>query len=420
MNTKQQMRAVVIYVIASLFLFYEMAIQVSPSVMTLQLMRDFHITAGTLGIMASVYFYSYTLMQIPAGLLFDRFGPRTLITFASAICALGALFFSLTESVFWAAIGRLCMGLGSSFAFIGVLVVAARWFEGKYFAFLVGVAQLLAALGAICGEVPLSKAVNIYGWREVMYFLFILGLIITFISFLVLRDHPNHENYEILPKEHSLFKHLTQILVKGQTWAIAVYAFAMWGPVVLFASLWGVPYLMVKFEVSNVLAAFATMMMWLGVGLASPVFGFFSHYIGRRKPLLWIGSLIGLIASLFIIYLSMPFWLVFILLFLCGIASAGQILSFALVRDNNSRSVVATGIGFNNMAVVIGGAILQPIVGIILSRTWDGTIGKGGVHLYSVESFEIGLILIPALYLLGFLVSLLCIKETYCRSRFGP
>ena len=74
MTKKEFFYGIIIFLLAALFLIYEMAVQVSPSVMTKQLMKDFSINAGALGWMASVYFYSYTIMQIPAGILFDRYG----------------------------------------------------------------------------------------------------------------------------------------------------------------------------------------------------------------------------------------------------------------------------------------------------------------------------------------------------------
>lgn len=407
------------YFLAALFLCYEMAIQVSPSIMTFQLMKDFQIQHTGLGVMAACYFYSYTLMQIPAGLLYDHFGPRTLLTTASIVCALGALFFGMTTTVYWAAFGRFLMGFGSSFAFIGVLVVAARWFDGFYFAFLVGVAQLLAAIGAIAGEAPLAAMVNHIGWRETMYWLFGLGFVLALFCLFVLKDKPEHEHHEVMARESSLKRHLWQVLERSQTWAFALYAFCGWGPISVFASLWGVPFIMQRYHVSNTVAALAVMMMWLGLGLLSPFVGWLSNLIGLRKPILWLGSLIGLAASVLLIYTpGLPFWMAFILLFFMGIASAAHILTFALVRDINRRSVIATGIGVNNMAVVIGGALLQPLVGGILSLLWDGHSVINGVQAHMASDYQIALLIVPILFFIGFLTALLLVKETYCRPSY--
>ena len=419
MTKKEFALGLFVYVLAALFLVYEMAIQVSPSVMTKELMRDFSIGAAELGWMASVYYYSYTAMQVPAGLLYDRFGPRTLLTAASFFCAFGILFFSLTKSIYPAAVGRFLMGMGSSFAFIGVLVVSSRWFEKRFFPIFVGVTQFLSSVGAIAGEVPLADAVAAYGWRDLMWGLMILGFVLGGVYILFFRDHPRHEFADGNSHEHSILNHLYRVMKKGQTWFCAIYAFTGWGPMIMFAALWGVPYLALRFEVSSYTAAFGTMMMWLGCGVSSPFVGLLSSKLQRRKPILWIGSLVGLACFSLILYLpNLSFVAVGALLFFVGLGTSAHIITFALVRDNNPPSMVGSSIGFNNMAVVVGGAILQPIGGFILNGYWDGKTGAGGVPIYSLQSYEIALSLIPILYLVGFVVSFLGIKETYCKNTY--
>lgn len=418
MSKKEFHRSIFMYLIASLFLIYEMGIQVSPSVMTHDLMRDFNVNAAVLGMMVSAYFYSYTLMQIPAGILYDHFGPRTLLTIAAVLCSLGTLFFAGTETVYAAAFGRFLMGIGSAFAFVGVLVIAARWFDGKYFAFLVGMTQLLSVLGAICGAAPLAKGVDILGWRWMMYVLVVIGLVLAGLAVIFLKDRPDHMHQDFLKPEKHLWRHLKQVVGQTQTWALAVYAFSGWGPVIVFAALWGVPYLMQRYGITNVTASFATMLMLLGGGLFSPVIGYLSNRMKRRLPLLWLGSALGCATSVIMLTVpGIPFWGVAGLLFLMGVGTSVHTLTFAIVQDINKPTVTATGMGFNNMAVVIGGALLQPLVGFILTKAWDGTI-VGGVPVYQVSNFETALFIIPIIYLIGLLFSLFCIKETYCKSKY--
>jgi MFS family permease len=411
--------AVLIYILAALFLFYEMALQVSPSVMTHELMRDLDLGAKGLGIMAAFYFYSYTLMQIPAGLLFDRFGPRKLISVATIVIAMGGFFFALTTTPALASLGRFLMGIGSAFAFIGVLTVAARWFKPGLFAFLVGIAQFLAAMGAMGGELPLAFSVNSLGWRETINILAISGLFLAFINYLVIRDYPDDLAYH--PHKHGLSvkDSLKMIFSKSQTYFIAIYAFCGWAPVSVFASLWGVPYLMGRYDIANTHAALIVAMVWIGLSVGSPLLGYFSDLLKRRCLLLRATSLLGLVTSLVMLYLpGVPLYMQYVLLFLFGIAASGQILSFALVKDNNRPSVTSTAIGFNNMANVAGGAIFQPLVGAILSAGWDGKM-LGHAPIYATGDYNMALCVVPLCFLIGLLVSSFGIKETYCRSQFS-
>ncbi|MBA2654938.1 MAG: MFS transporter [Gammaproteobacteria bacterium] len=418
LNNRPSLRAYLVYALAAAFLFYEMALQASPSVMTHSLMRDLSLDAAGLGVMASFYFYSYTFMQIPAGLLFDRYNARILITLAVFVCSLGAFFFGTTTTATLAASGRFLMGVGSSFAFISVLVIAARWFPVRYFAFLVGVAQLLAAVGAMGGEVPLAAAVTHFGWRQTITFLSLIGFVLTVLIWLVIRNQPKTTLNKVMPPVEGVVKSLQHIMGSSQTWWVALYAFCSWAPITAFAELWGVPYLMTVYHISNTLAATAIAMTWLGLGIASPILGWLSDRLGLRGALLGTCAGLGLITTVLILYIPyLPLSLMFVLLFGFGIATAGQILTFAIVKDNNKPSVTAAAMGFNNMAVVAGGALFQPLVGILLRQYWEGSM-YNNVQVYSAHSYRIALIVIPLCFFIAWIVSAFFIKETYCKPKF--
>ncbi len=149
-----------------------------------------------------------------------------------------------------------------------------------------------------------------------------------------------------------------------QSWWIALYAFCGWAPVATFASLWGVPFIMQAYGISSTLAATTCAMIWIGLMVGSPLFGWYSSRVGKRLPILRYCALLGLIVSLLIIYFpGMPLGVMMVLLFGFGVAVAGHILTFALAKETHSPQVTATVIGFNNMAVVAGGAIFQPFGG---------------------------------------------------------
>jgi MFS family permease len=409
----------IIFSLASLFLFFEMALQVSPSIMTGQLMAEFNINASVLGIMASCYFYSYTAMQIPSGLLYDRFGPRILICLATLVCSLGALFFGFSHTVTFLAIGRFLLGIGSAFAFVGVLAVAAKWFPPSVFALFVGITQFLAAVGAMSGALPLAYAVDTYGWRDTTIFLGYSGIILAILCGLVIRNSPSDEASSSTDhKSLSLSCSFKEVISQGQTWALGLYSFTNWAPALIFPALWGVPYLMRKFGLPNTKAALATSLFWIGVAAISPFLGWISDLIQRRKILLTLSTLVGLIASCILLYVpSISYTTVCILLFFIGAASSGNILCFAVAKDINRPSVTSTAMGFNNMAVVCGGAVFQPICGWILAKMWDGAYAQGA-PIYTVEAFDLALSTVPLCYLIGLVASMFFIKETYCKPKF--
>ena len=168
MKRTSTLKAGLMYGLTTLFLFFEMALQVSPSVMTTVLMHDLDLTALSLGLMSGCYFYSYALMQIPSGVLLDRFNPKYVISLAILICVGGCFLLAFSENMLEACLARLLMGLGSSFAFVSVLVITTDLFPAKYFAILTGVTQMLAALGAMSGQFPVHFLLGRLGWRNTL------------------------------------------------------------------------------------------------------------------------------------------------------------------------------------------------------------------------------------------------------------
>lgn len=404
-------KAVLSYIIVALFLFFEMGVQVSPSVMTDQLMRDMHIGVFGLGLMSGFYFYTYTLMQIPSGLLFDRYRPRYVITLSILVCSLGCLAFSAATNIYLGSLARMLMGFGSAFAFVAVLVVTADLFSNRYFALITGITQMLAAFGAMAGQMPLSYAVERLGWRHTLVMLAIIGFVLAIVVWMLL-------NYEkdvlstAAAKRKSVEYRFRNILVNKQTWIIAVYACFLWAPMSGFASLWGVPFLEKVYNLSHASAALVCSIMWLGLALASPILGWLSTANRTRVWPLALSSLIGAIffALLLAFHFNAMTFLMFIV-FMCGAACSGQALSFTVVKEINAPQQRGAAIAFNNMAVVISGAIFQPVLGRLLATPCVGDV----ISLTQCEErhFKMSMLLILAVYAVGFLLALFFIKESY-------
>lgn len=408
--------ASVICLLSAMFYLYEFVLQVSPSVMTTELMRDLGLNAASLGAMAAFYYYAYTPMQLPAGLLYDRFGPRILITAAILICASGAFFFGLTNSVALASIGRFFMGIGSAFSFIGALLLVSRWFPPHYFALLAGFVQFMSSIGAICGQVPLAASVAKWGWRHNIMTIAAIGVILAVLVWLVVRDYPSSAaKAKHTASNLNELSRLRKVCGTRQTWLVALYSFAVWAPIAAFAALWGVPFLVAAYGVSTEVAAQLSSLIWLGIGIGSPLIGWWSERLGRRCLPLTVSAIIGVCALLGILYIPhLSMFSLYTLMFFFGLAAAGQSLAFALVKDNNDADVTGTAIGFNNMAVVAGGAIFQPLIGIILHAYWNGAM-QNGAPVYSGSDYQIALAVLPVCYLAAAIISAKFLRETFCK-----
>lgn len=409
--------------LASLFYVYEFYLRVMPSAMTQDLMRSFNTDAGGLGLITSLFFFGYAPMQIPAGLAYDRFGPRVLLTVSVFFCGASALLFGMTDNFYLACIARWVIGFTSAFSFIGALLLASRWYPAKYFAMIAGLVQFMGSMGAIAGEAPIAMLVEQIGWRPTAIWSAVGGLILAVLLGLIIRDVPpdpiNVAKHTLNMNNHynNEWQRLRRVLGSKQTWAVAVYAFSTWTPISIFPGLWGVPFIMKLYNTSSSVATQAMIAAWLGTAVASPLTGWWSNRINSRNLPLTVCAVLNLVTSIAVIYLPLSWPMMIIMLFLFGCAAGAQTVTFGVVQDIHPPAVAGTAVGFNNMAVIAGGVILMPFVGYILDFVWDGHL-INGVHDYTLENFRIALLMVPVCGLIGLAASLFMIKETHCLAQY--
>ena len=409
-----KLSAYLIFFLAASFYLYEFILQVAPSVMAAPMMKTFQVSAEGFGVISAFYFYAYAPMQLPAGLLFDRYGPRKLMTGALILCAIGSFFFASTDSVVTASMGRFLIGIGSAFSFIGVLVLVSRWFPPQHFAILAGVAQLMSSVGAMFGEMPLAALIGHVGWRQASFILAAVGFLLAVLLWYLIRDYP-HQPTQSLPTRslREEWQRLLEVCRRSYTWLTGAYAFSIWTPIAVFAALWGVPYLEEKYHVSVVVASGLCSMIWLGIGVGSPLLGWVSDRCSSRRLALITSSIFGLTATLILLYV--PYvsieWM-YLVLFMLGLGAGGQTVSFAVVKDNNPVHLVGTASGFNNLSVLVGGAIFQPLVGVILHRS-AGLQLAHEVPIYTISSYQKALLVMPCCYLASLILAVWFIKESY-------
>lgn len=403
------------WALATTFYCYETLLQVSPGVMVPDLMEAFSANASQLGLLASIYFYAYSTMQIPVGMLMDRLGPRRLLTIATLVCGSGALLFSFAPVLFVAGIGRLLIGLGSAFAVVSCMHICATWLPLRHFATLTGVMVTMAMLGAIGGEAPLSLMVGHLGWRQTLFIFGIIGLLLSLTMWIFIRDRNKNRPLQTNIPQTGLFAGLKIVLKNKQNLIVALYGALMYAPTTTFGGLWGVPFLMTSYHLERPVAATLVSMLFIGWAVGAPVFGMISDRIRKRRTPMIIGNVGTLITLSCILFAPhLPMFVLGSLLFSFGFFSGGFLPSFSIIREINPNHVNATSIGFMNAFNMLTGAILQPLVGFILDLTWQGTM-HNGIRDYSISSFHTGLILLPAGLVIA-LITLPFIKETFCQS----
>lgn len=410
-------RAWVIWLLSALFMFYKYALEVSPSVMTNTLMGAFEIGGTELGNLTACYFYAYLFLQIPAGLLIDKIGPRKVTTIAIALCAVGCVIFAKSNTLFFAGIGRFLTGSGAAFAAVNCIKLILNWFPSRKFAFMTGLMMTVAMLGAAGGQAPLSSFIQSVGnWRHAMETIGLIGLILAVVFWVVVRDKPESHERErhIVAPRLSIYNSLKQILTNPQSWWLSIYSGLAFAPVMIFGGLWGVAFISEAFLIPHYTAAQSVSLIFIGFAVGAPLFGWLSDLLKRRWAVMFWGTIFALLSITTIIYnSSLSYIMLASLLFFFGFAISSFLLCFTMMREINLPGLVATAIGFMNAFDALCGAISDPLTGWFLDLKWDGRI-VDGARVFSVVNYKIAFITIPA-YLLLSLFILWKIKETKCK-----
>jgi MFS family permease len=413
-----------IWCLASLFYVIGFFHRLAPAVMTQELMRDFDISAAALGNLSGFYFYSYWLMQLPTGILADTWGPRRLLTFGALGSAAGAVFFALAPSMLWASLGRLLIGGFVSVAYVVTLKLAANWFPAGYFSMISGLALLAGILGAVTAGVPLRLLVDAFGWRAVMLAAAGASGLLAAVTWLLVRDDPGERGYRSYalgdsrtrrPARFNAFAGIREVFRCANTWLLFFIPASLVGSVLTFCGLWGVPYLTTHYGLSTARAASLTSLLMICWASASPVFGWLSDRLGRRKPLMIAGHALAGIGWAFLLFApGLSLGLLTALAAATGACSASFIICWSLAKESVPAHLAGTISGVINMGIMLGATVLQPTVGWMLDRRWEGAVLEG-VRIYSLSAYQTGFWLMMG-WILVALVLLFFTRETSCRQ----
>jgi len=396
------------------FVLYDIAVQITPGVLTHQIMEAFKINAAGMGLLSSFYFWTYLIMQIPAGMLLDRFNLRRVVILPILITAFGLLIFSTHGSLFTGTVARFMMGFGTSFAFIAAAKISSDLFEHRQFSLLIGIIYFMAGCGALVAQVPLVLMTNHFGWRAALEVFAIAGIVLAILILLTARYQTKRENTEHLYYGHGWLA-LKAVLRHHQSWAVALVSFFTWGPVMIFAALWAVPFLMQTHNIPKIQAAHLNSWMWIGLGIGSLAIAVLSRTMKRRKFPMILFSLIGLASTITLLYdYNTSFLITAVLMFLAGFGCGTQALTYSVVKDIHHRSHIATAISFNNMMCIFAAVLFQPLSGSLI--TWvTNNQALPNTPSYTITNYHHGLILLPILFALSILCTLFFVKETHCK-----
>lgn len=404
-----------------LFYCYNYFLRVSPSVMQNELSQAFHMKAVQFGTLAAFYYYAYTPMQVPAGMIYDKFGVRFVLCLASLMAVAGLAVFISADSYFVAGCGRFMIGLGCAFAYIGTLKLASIWLPPNRFATVAGLTTAIGMTSGALAQTYLTHVVEAIGYQHALRGALVAGVILSLIVLFLVRNRPKSENaiaeMQAPLDIKQLFSALRIIFTNPQMWLIGLIGCLLYLPSSVFLDLWGIPYLEAVYQLTPEQAVTISSYTFYGWIISGPIIGAFSDKIKRRKmPLTATGFFAALLLCVVFYIPGLNVSGLYMIFFIIGFCCGAHPLCFALGKESNPIQISGTSVAVTNMLIMAGGAIFQPVVGELLDLHTSSPVGVNGLPVYTASDYTFALSVIPLGVALGIFLSLF-VKETYCESQ---
>lgn len=386
-----------------------------------QLMGTFHISATSLGKLSSTYFYANISCLFLAGNLLDRFSTKKLILLAMFFCTLGTFGFGLAHSVIFAAICRTVIGIGGSFCLLSAVRLASRWFPPRRMALLTGLIVTMAFTGGWMAQTPATVVTSWLGWRGMMMVDGCIGILITAWIIFIIQDYPSHHKEKALAdyvqlKQQGVWNSIVMVLSNKQNWLAGGYTCLLNLPMFLLGAMWGKLYLEQVENLNSTQASFICGMLFIGSIIGSPLMGFISDMMGRRRLPMLLGAIASFIVCLALLYIPhLSFHSLGFLFFLLGLITCTQVISYPLVTEHNSPILTGTSVSIVSMTCLLGGALGFPFSGWLLDLGWDHKL-VNGAPWYSSTDFHLTMLIMPIAFIVAFILAWF-VKETYCKPQ---
>ncbi|MFA7404338.1 MAG: MFS transporter [Pelobacteraceae bacterium] len=394
-------------IFATLALMYIMAYfyRVSLAVVAGDLSRELHLTPEQLGTLSGVLFYIYAAAQLPLGPMIDRLGSRVVISGCGVLTTLGGILFSQADTLASAMVARMLIGVGTASVLMATFTLFSHWFTKQEFGRVSGFMVALGNLGNVVGTAPLALAVGAYGWRNSFLIAGIVQGIVTLLVFTMVQDKPGSSQPRIKTEAHpktGMMAAWSEIFGTRDFWLLGAMSFAWYGNYLALQALWGGPYLMEVLHLSR--GATGSMLMFTSFGFI--VGSSFVDTVARRVFHSYKKTLLAGQFALLLLMTAFLGWAEIIpqpllagVFFIIGLVVSSGVMIYPIIRSMFRVEIVGTALTSLNFYVLMGAAVTQQVMGIIVGGYGDrvGSMSAGALHtafLFPVA----GLALAIALY----------------------
>lgn len=401
-NSKSLKLPLILWASVTLYFAFQFILRMTPALMIDDIMQDFNVDALTFSTLTGFYYLGYAGMQIPFGIMLDRYNFRYVTILAIIICISGNIIFTNTHNWSLLILGRFLIGAGSAIGFLSVAKVIKLFFDEKFHSLMIGMSFTFGLTGAVFGNKPLMILFNQFGPILVLKAVSLVGLIIALIIFSVNDNKAakiidTAENNVTLNNIISLFKN-PLVVITGISGGLMV------GSLEGFADLWAIKYFSDIYGYSKVDASFAGGFFFFGMCVGGPILAFFAN-LARSETLIifFAGFINAIIFSCLFYFQGWNYNLLCAAMFIMGILACYQVLVFSFTSKKVSKSLNSIAIAIVNCINMSFGSLFHKAIGFLISCNPYETLFTANISQcdHSYYNYVTALAVIPIAALFG-------------------
>lgn len=376
----------------SLSFIIVMFLRLSTGVISDNLSNELGFTAMQISNISSITLYSYAVMQIPGGILIDKYGPRKTASIFIIIAGIGSILFGMAKSIEVAYISRFMVGFGSSVIAVSVYKIQGNWFREDEYSQASAKFALVGNIGAVLSTFPLVFLTEAIGWRGTFYLIGAIGIIMGIMIFACVRNNPHEYGFEnclnvqinevrnlnnTKVDNKSKFKDGINAIIKNKaTWYNSFIMFSLVGVTTAFTSLWGIPYIVEVYEISKSNAAIILSFMTYGLIVGSMIADILSKkFKSNPLNLVRIGGIINLFIWIMLVVIfktKAPIIMLPVVFFIIGCVNMNYIYLFTDIKNNAQNEYCGVSTSVVNTSEFIGSGVVNMFIGFALGTPRGG------------------------------------------------
>lgn len=396
------------------FYLYQYVLRISPGVLIEEIRHEFSMNADQFSLIGAMCGYGYSLMQIPVGILIDRIGIKNTALFSVFLCILGAVMLIVSNIPLVAYIGRFIGGAGAASAFMSSIKLAHDYFPKSKQGVAIGATLTFGAIGALITGKPLNYLLDQFDtWQTAFVIFAIIGVLILILAACYLPKNTKSANIHEF-EANNIWKDLLKITTNKNILIYAIIAIGLYAPLSVMADLWGVAFMVKKFDMSREVASPILMNIYIGMAIGSVILPYLAQKYNILDKIIVTSALILLVLFSLVIYATnLTNSDIVILLILIGFFCGAEMLCFTAALRYTTPHTSGLTIGVVNTFNMLSGAILQQAIGLYLDHSWKGAINSKGLRIYSTEEFVEAFSILVAIIGICLVIALFTISKKH-------